>query len=126
MKSRIDGKPVTPGQAQYVLERLIRERRITRSDVARLVGEMHREIQELEDRLATLQQAAASQQRTGNGASTRRPTPALARSRKVQGEYMGLIRHLTGSARTRIKKLAAERGREAAIQAMRARSPSVS
>ena len=45
--------------------------------------------------------------------------PALA-SRRLQGEYMGLIRQLSGRARARIKAIAKESGREAAIKEMRA------
>jgi hypothetical protein len=48
---------LSPGQAAYVLDRLIRERRISRADVNSLVAEMGREISELEARLTHLRQA---------------------------------------------------------------------
>lgn len=48
---------VTGGQAAYVLDRLIGERRITRTDVNRYVAEMGREISELERKLNALREA---------------------------------------------------------------------
>ncbi|HEY0160406.1 MAG TPA: hypothetical protein VGF28_24175, partial [Thermoanaerobaculia bacterium] len=39
---------ISGGQASYVLNRLLGERRITRADVVRYVSEMGREISELE------------------------------------------------------------------------------
>lgn len=123
----------TPGEAVYVLDRLIRERRVKAGEVAQLVGEMHREIAELERRLAALRQAAgpvrpsrdseptsrARSSVTGSNRRRRLITPELAKSRQLQGEYMGLIRHIQGPARARMKKLASDQGREAAIKAMR-------
>ena len=49
---------LTSGQATYVLDRLIRERRISQSDVSRYVGDMRQEISELEQRLHSLREAA--------------------------------------------------------------------
>jgi hypothetical protein len=125
---------VTAGEALYVLDRLIKERRLKASEVAQLVAEMHREIEELERRLATLREATGSARtsqipkgsraRRDQSAQTEQPrrvvTPELAKSRRLQGEYMGLIRHIQGPARARMKKLAGDQGREAAIKAMRA------
>ena len=50
---------LTPGQASYVLDRLVSERRISPGEITRYVGDMHREISELENRLASLRSAAA-------------------------------------------------------------------
>lgn len=125
---------VTAGEALYVLDRLIKERRLKPREVDRLVAEMHREIEELERRLATLREASGdartSQTSKGSGAGQdrsaqtgrhrRQITPELAKSRRLQGEYMGLIRHIQGPVRARMKKLASDQGREAAIKAMRA------
>ncbi len=49
---------LTPGQAQYVLERLIRDRRVSVGDINGYVSEMGREISDLEQRLAQLRDAA--------------------------------------------------------------------
>lgn len=54
------GPQLTSGQASYVLDRLIRERRISQSDVSRYVDDMGREISELEQRLHSLREAAGS------------------------------------------------------------------
>ena len=43
---------LSPGQAQYVLERLITERRVSASDIEGYVAQMGREISDLEQRLA--------------------------------------------------------------------------
>ena len=119
----------TPGEALYVLDRLVKTRRVTEREIAEIIGDMHSEMQTIEYRLAELYAATghamstASRRIRGAGHATRTRrrtvTPELARSRRIQGQYMGLIRHLRGEARERIKKLAEEQGREAAIKAMR-------
>lgn len=55
------GSPsLSSGQAAYVLDRLIAERRISPGEINRYVGEMGREISDLEARLARLREAAGS------------------------------------------------------------------
>ena len=48
------------GQASYVLDRMIAERRVSASDVSRYVSDMHREISDLESRLQTLRAHAGA------------------------------------------------------------------
>lgn len=65
-------QPVTPGQAAYVIDRLISERRLSPGEVNRYVSEMGREISDLEQRLASLKAAhggatAAAPARRGPG-----------------------------------------------------------
>jgi hypothetical protein len=48
---------LSSGQASYVLDRLIKERRVSQSDVSRYVSEMSREINDLEERLKHLYDA---------------------------------------------------------------------
>ena len=55
---------VTAGQAQYILRRLIEERRISQKDVARYAGDMQREIAALEERLRLLREVADDAPRT--------------------------------------------------------------
>ncbi len=55
------------GQAAYVLDRLIADRRISPSEVSRYVSDMHREISDLETRLQTLRTHAG--QAAGAGSS---------------------------------------------------------
>jgi hypothetical protein len=55
------GSPsLSSGQASYVLDRLIAERRISMGEINRYVGEMGREISDLEARLARLREAAGN------------------------------------------------------------------
>jgi hypothetical protein len=160
------------GQASYVLERLIAERRISQGDVNRHIGDMHREISSLESRLQMLRtHAGASAASTTSGATTGarrgrppgsgtrkrrgRPvgsgrkavaapaaasatatapaaaTPAKRRrrsritaeqlaSRQLQGRYLGLIRQIPANKRAQYQRTAKEKGREAAINEMKA------
>jgi hypothetical protein len=48
---------LSPGQASYVVERLIADRRVSAAEVNRYVAEMHREISTLEQRLNRLREA---------------------------------------------------------------------
>jgi hypothetical protein len=49
---------LSPGQAHYVLDRLIKDRRVSATEIDRYVSEMGREITDLEARLARLRDAA--------------------------------------------------------------------
>ena len=135
---------LSPGQAAYVLDRLIRDRRVTQYDVQRYVNEIGKEIQDLQRRLAELQQAGGG---NSNAApATRRPgrppgrpaaavaapaapaaVPAKRRrritsqqlaSRQLQGRYLALVRQIPASRRSMYAKIAKEKGREAAIKEM--------
>lgn len=59
-KNAAQNTDLSHGQAHYVLSRLIGDRRVTSADVKRYVGEMHREIESLEERLSSLRSAAGS------------------------------------------------------------------
>jgi hypothetical protein len=121
VSSKADRLNLTPGQATYVVIRLVEDGKLSVPEVERIAALMDAEIAELESRLARLQGALRGPTRsaTKRGHHAGMASVQQARSRRVQGEYMGLIRHLGGRDRTRIKKLAAERGREAAIKEMR-------
>lgn len=116
------GSGLSPSQALYVLDRLVRERRVKEGELTRMASEMHSEIADLERRLAMLRGDAggAAKGRSRPGRASGRPVnAAVAASRRLQGEYMGLMRHISGRERSRIKKIAADKGREAAVKAMR-------
>jgi hypothetical protein len=116
------GTGLTPGQALYVLDRLVRDRRVNAREVSKMASEMNAEIADLERRLAQLRTDSAASPRRAGAAGRRSSKPvnaAVAASRRLQGEYMGLMRHLGGRDRARIKKIAAEKGREAAVREMR-------
>jgi O6-methylguanine-DNA--protein-cysteine methyltransferase len=130
---------LTPGQASYVIQRLIGDRKITRNDLQRYVNDMRREIGELEARLASLKAATGSAIRSAisalrpgrrgrppaseaaaGGRKRRRAriTPEQLASRKLQGRYLGLIRQIPASRRAQYQKIAKDKGREAAIKEM--------
>lgn len=119
---------LTPGQALYVIDRMMREGKVSARDIDRMASEMDGEIADLERRLAMLRTDSASggarRSRSGAPPVRRRRqsanvSPAVAASRRLQGEYMGLMRHMSSRDRARIKKMAAEEGREAAVKEMR-------
>lgn len=123
---------LSPGQASYVLERIIADRRVSERDVSRYVSDMRDEITRLEQRLQGLRQA--SDGRSQSAAQSRRGSPAAGEtaprtrrrkvsaeqqeSRQIQGRYLGLIRQIPASRRSQYQKIARERGREAAIKEM--------
>lgn len=128
---------LSAGQAKYVLDRLISDRRVSSSEVQRYVNDMHREISDLEQRLRSLREATGQAIRgvierftPGNGGQRRgRPAGATRKrrtkitaeqlaSRQLQGRYLGLIRQIPASRRGTYQKVAKERGREAAIREM--------
>jgi hypothetical protein len=124
-KNRSLSIKLTPGQASYVLTRFVQDRRVTEREVTALVRDMESEVAQLEQRLAELRESMGSGARAGRASGTRRASTSKVsgktlQSRRIQGQYMGLIRHLNPRERARIKKIALERGREAAIQEMRA------
>lgn len=123
---------LTGGQASYVLDRLIAERRVSQGEVNRYLTDMRNEIGQLEERLRSLREAAegavgvvtAAVRRGGRvvaqAARTRRAslTPEQRASRELQGRYLGLVRQIPASKRGHYSKVAKEKGREAAIKEM--------
>ena len=119
---------LNPGQASYVLERLVADRRVTAREIERYMSEMEREISELETRLQSLRQASGNggvaNSHPGNagprtaGASRRRKRVSAEQieSRRIQGRYLGLIRQVPANRRAHFQKIAKDRGREAAIK----------
>lgn len=74
--------PLSPGQAAYVLDRLISERRVSPGEVNRYVADMSREITDLEQKLARLRAAHG-------GASAGSAAPAAAPARRGPGRPPG-------------------------------------
>jgi hypothetical protein len=121
--------PLTPGQAVYVLERLVRERVVAPMEVRRYVSEMGSEIQSLEARLYKLREAF------GNGAKDheeedarkpqqRRPRRATVRrnvAKQLGGRFAGLIRRLPSEERSQYHAIKERDGVEAAIKALQNR-----
>jgi hypothetical protein len=69
---------LSAGQAAYVLERLIGERRISAAEVNRCVSDMHREISDLESRLQSLRASAGA---SASGGATSGATTGARRGR---------------------------------------------
>jgi len=57
---------VTPGQARWVVERLLAERRISAKDVSQYLDDIQGEIRDIERRLAILREAASGSSAFGN------------------------------------------------------------
>jgi hypothetical protein len=136
-------RELTPGQASYVLDRLVADRRVTRTEIGRYMSEMQNEIGFLERRLQALRDAAGSAVAAAAGAAIavtavrRRGRPPAAgkaaaaprarrspitaeqkASRQLQGRYLGLIRQIPASKRAQYQRIAKEKGREAAVKEM--------
>lgn len=65
-RTQTSGMTISPGQATYVLERLVAERRISPGEIYRYLTDINREISSLEQRLSALRGAAGS---SGGGAA---------------------------------------------------------
>ena len=119
---------LTDGQAAYVLDRLVRERRITPSEVARYLAELPGEIRSLEARLRSLrgEEASSPPPRTQRGArqSGRRRSSsrrATGNGKALGGMYGGLIRRIPAAEQPQYVDIKNTQGIEAAIAAMRSR-----
>lgn len=135
---------ILPGQAKYVIDRLLAERRISPRDITGYMDDLGRDIREIEDRLARLHAARDENEATGKPATrgarqrpgvhpSRSAAPAAKRrkrrftvtakvlaSRALQGRYLPLLNKFSGTKRAQYAKLAKEKGREAAIKEMEA------
>ncbi len=127
---------VSPGQASYILGRLVADRRISHGEVNRYIAAMQREISDLERKLEALKQASGGARRIAHAAPVGRAaaaprakapgrrrrrsiiTPEQLASRQLQGRYLGLIRQIPAAKRAQYQKTARDKGREAAIKEM--------
>jgi len=92
---------LTSGQAEYVVYRMLDERRISPAEIDRYVSGMQHEIREIEERLVRLRAAAGGAQPTADRAPTR--------------DRLGFP---PGRKRRQYSAIAKEKGREAAIKEM--------
>jgi hypothetical protein len=60
---------ISHGQASYVLDRMVAERRVSPGEISRYLDEMQREINDLERRLESLRHAAGAGTGSGGGSS---------------------------------------------------------
>jgi hypothetical protein len=114
----------TAEEARYALSQLILRRKIRLSDVERALGDRRKEIQDLRQRLAELENLGgagrpwqASVAKRGKAKHSKRRLSAQARSRlRLQGKYMGYVRRLTAAQKADVRKARQEKGWHAAIR----------
>ncbi|MEA2238202.1 MAG: hypothetical protein QOC81_2926 [Thermoanaerobaculia bacterium] len=121
---------VTAGQAQWILERLLADRRISQHDVQRYVADIGREIQDLERRLASLREAAGNAPETSPPPRSATPKtgkrkPGLPKKgsghpRGIAGTLAVLLRSIPAAEHAAIAAIRADKGIKAAISAARA------
>jgi O6-methylguanine-DNA--protein-cysteine methyltransferase len=117
-------EPLTHSQALYVIDRLVADRKISAAQVAKIRDAMAAEIRELEARLSRLRGAASERSRPalarartpGRGGQLSAATQA---SRRLQGQYLNLIRRIPAGQRARYKQIAQNQGREEAVRVLR-------
>lgn len=138
-KRTISSDEFTPEEARYVLDGLVKDRRVSKVELRQYLARMKDEAEELVERLRSLgwQGAVAAGALVGGAAiaSSSRGRAAVKRAvkaakkaaspeqlagRKLQGRYLGLIRQVPASQRGKFSTIAKTDGRQAAIDAMRA------
>jgi hypothetical protein len=120
---------LTAGQAQWVVERLLAERRITSSEVRSMLAGLSTEIADIERRLASLREAGG----TGSVAARMpRSAPPAPKTRKrraggqkghprgIAGTLAVLLRSIPAAEHAAIAAIRADKGIKAAIAAAKA------
>ena len=126
---RIVPLDLSAGQAQYVVRRLIGDRKTNLSQVQRYLAELNSEIATLEQQLEMLREASGesgARRGSGGGAKAaaggrrhRNLSPERRESLRLQGHYLALIRQIPARKRGQYKAMVEKRGKEAAIAALR-------
>lgn len=119
---------VTPAQAQWIVERLIAERRISAADVQSLLAELGDEIASIERRLASLRASAgrvpvASPAPRSEVPATKTRTRTGRRkghARGIAGTLAVLLRSIPAAEHAAIQAIRADKGIKAAIKAAQA------
>ena len=129
----------TPGQALYIVERAIADRKLSASDISGYMRSMADEIRSIEQRIASLAGSAAdavvaaatpvvnevrrSLNRTVRDVKKIRKNRALSAERmasmRIQGEYLGYLRQIPKSAKAKFQKICKTDGREKAVAEMK-------
>jgi len=120
---------VTPGQAQWVIERLLADRRISARDVNQYLAGMQGEIRDIEQRLSNLRGAAGTAPLAAPAARTaaapaktrkRRAGGAKGHPRGIAGTLAVLLRSIPAPEHAAIAAIRADKGIKAAIAAAKA------
>jgi hypothetical protein len=103
-RKAVSSPNLSHGQASYVLDRMVSERRISQGEILRYVNEMQREINELEKRLQSLRAAAGGGGGYAGGggsaaAPRRRGRPPGSRNRAKAGAAAGAASAEGGGAK---------------------------
>jgi hypothetical protein len=119
---------VTPGQAQWVIERLLADRRISAKDVNQYLAGMQEEIRAIEQRISDLRGAAGTPSaapvaRTAVAPVKARKRPAAGKKghpRGIAGTLAVLLRSIPAADHAAITAIRADKGIKAAIAAAKA------
>lgn len=95
---------ISSGQASYVIDRMVADRRVSPSDILRYVSEMQTEIDELERRLQSLRTAAGGGQVSSAPVPRRRGRPPGSRSRRITASSAAAGRTPPASKRRRRRR----------------------
>lgn len=117
---------LTADQARYILEKLIDEGTVSAVDIRRHLAGMWQEMSFLEKRIAELRGVAGSvhpvrRVKAAARRVRRAVSPAQRKSFAMQGQYIGLLRQIPEGDRRTFQDLAKEKGRQAAIAALKKR-----
>ncbi len=117
---------VSPAQAQWIVERLIADRRISHADVRNILSDLDQEIADIERRLSSLRDAAGHAPVTSPAP---RSEPQAAKTRKragrrkkghprgIAGTLAVLLRSIPAAEHAAIAAIRADQGIKAAIRA---------
>ena len=117
---------VTPGQAKWIVERLIATKRISADDVRAVMSEMQAEIADIERRLAGLREAAGDTRQASPAAPSagrrsrsrkRRGGGTKGHPRGIAGTLAVLLRSIPAAEHAAIAAIRADKGIKAAIKA---------
>ena len=124
-----DSLKLTGAQAQYLMNRFLKERRISIRDVDIGLASLRHDIGALEDRLRILRSASTDKARANASASRAEPRAAKRRRQnlsperraalKLQGHYLALMRQVPKTKRAGFTTLFKTKGAQSAIDALR-------
>ncbi|MDP9176974.1 MAG: hypothetical protein M3O61_04775 [Gemmatimonadota bacterium] len=123
---REHSQELTGGNAIYVLERLVAERRVAQAEISRYLAELPRKIRELEARIRELRgdEGAPKPQPVAKTRKVRRrparPSPER-NGKALGGMYGGLIRRVPAAEQPQFEEIKTREGIAAAVAALRAR-----
>lgn len=113
-------------QAHYVLQALVERRKVAARHIQEILRDREREIAALRRRLAALEAGGvhamaqtAERVSTSTGRAQRRLSRKVRALRRLQGEYMGLVRRLKPAEKSRVRGVREKKGLAAAIKAAR-------